>query len=276
MILYNEWVCDEWWFTCSHYLDSVQDGSTALYVAAENGHVDAVGLLVAAKAQLNIQQKVRFTACLLVIINLDVYRMVWQHCTWPVRRVTVKLFGCWWWPGLTWTWRLMWVTLHGGVCVLCWFHGWVQRRIVKLQRTLIAFQSSTLSLVPPTTLKLTKDLRYQRNDRNAIIFIRTQILIQTFWPCLSSSGLSVVCTGVWGYVTCDFNFLWYTKFLFSLMQHIFELWLQFCECASIFAFLFYTPYKLIRPQIYQLHVYCIMIMQLWLYISIVHVAIIYI
>ncbi len=34
--------------------------------------------------------------------------------------------------------------------------------------------------------------------------------------------------------------------------------LQFCECASIFAFLFYTPYKLIRPQIYQL--YCVIIM----------------
>ncbi len=40
-----------------------------MYVAAQNGHVEAVGLLVAANAQLNIQQKVRFTACLLVIIN---------------------------------------------------------------------------------------------------------------------------------------------------------------------------------------------------------------
>ncbi len=62
-------------------------------------------------------------------INLDVYRMGGLHCTWPVRMVTVKLLGCCWWPGLTWTWRLMWVTLHGGVCVLCWFHGWVQRSI---------------------------------------------------------------------------------------------------------------------------------------------------
>ncbi len=49
--------------------DSVQGGATALYVAAQNGHVEAVGLLVAANAQLNIQHKVRFTACLLVIIN---------------------------------------------------------------------------------------------------------------------------------------------------------------------------------------------------------------
>ena len=68
VILYNEWVCDEWWFTCSHYLDSVQGGTTALFVAAQNGHVEAVGLLIAAKAQVDIQRKVRFTACVLVII----------------------------------------------------------------------------------------------------------------------------------------------------------------------------------------------------------------
>ncbi len=42
---------------------SVQNGSTALIVAAENGHVTAVELLVEAKAQVNIQQKVKFTAC---------------------------------------------------------------------------------------------------------------------------------------------------------------------------------------------------------------------
>ncbi len=62
VILYNEWVCDEWWFTCSHYLDSVQDGATALYAAAQNGHVRAVELLIAANAQVDIQEKVRFTA----------------------------------------------------------------------------------------------------------------------------------------------------------------------------------------------------------------------
>ncbi len=39
-----------------------------MYVAAQNGHVRAVELLIAAKAQVDIQQKVRFTACLLVII----------------------------------------------------------------------------------------------------------------------------------------------------------------------------------------------------------------
>ncbi len=112
VILYNEWVCDEWWFTCSHYLDSVQDGYTALYVAAHNGHVEAVGLLIAAKANVNVQQKVRFTACLSVSNYLDVYRMVGLHCTRPVRMVTVKLSGCWWWPRLTSASRIMWVTLH--------------------------------------------------------------------------------------------------------------------------------------------------------------------
>ncbi len=60
VILYNEWVCDKWWFTCSHYLDSVQGGATALWVAAQNGHVRAVELLIAAEAQVDIQQKVRF------------------------------------------------------------------------------------------------------------------------------------------------------------------------------------------------------------------------
>ncbi len=51
-----------------HYLDSVQDGVTALWVAAQEGHERAVELLIAAKAQVNIQNEVRFTACLLVII----------------------------------------------------------------------------------------------------------------------------------------------------------------------------------------------------------------
>ncbi len=38
---------------------SVQKGTTALMVAAMNGHVRAVGLLIAAKARVNIQSKVR-------------------------------------------------------------------------------------------------------------------------------------------------------------------------------------------------------------------------
>ena len=51
-----------------YYLDSVQDGFTALIVAAQNGHVRAVESLIAAKAIVDVQQKVRFTTCLLVII----------------------------------------------------------------------------------------------------------------------------------------------------------------------------------------------------------------
>ncbi len=42
-------------------LYSVQDGITALFVAAENGHVRAVELLIAAKAGVDIQKEVRFT-----------------------------------------------------------------------------------------------------------------------------------------------------------------------------------------------------------------------
>ncbi len=40
----------------------IQDGFTALSVAAQEGHVRAVELLIAAKAQVDIQNKVRFTA----------------------------------------------------------------------------------------------------------------------------------------------------------------------------------------------------------------------
>ncbi len=44
-----------------YYLDSVQTGVTPLWVAAQNGHVRAVELLIAAKARVDIQNKVRFT-----------------------------------------------------------------------------------------------------------------------------------------------------------------------------------------------------------------------
>ena len=51
-----------------YYLDSVQDGGTALIAAVQEGHVRAVEILIAAKAKIDIQKKVRFTICLLVII----------------------------------------------------------------------------------------------------------------------------------------------------------------------------------------------------------------
>ena len=56
-----------------NYLDSVQDGATALFVAAQNGHVRAVELLIAEKAKVDIQEEVRFTACLL--------KITWLYCT---------------------------------------------------------------------------------------------------------------------------------------------------------------------------------------------------
>ncbi len=45
-----------------------------MYVAAHNGHVEAVGLLIAAKCKVDMQHKVRFTAYLFSNY-LDVYRM---------------------------------------------------------------------------------------------------------------------------------------------------------------------------------------------------------
>ena len=44
--------------TCSPYLDSIQNGFTALMTAARNGHLRIVELLIAANADLNIQIKV--------------------------------------------------------------------------------------------------------------------------------------------------------------------------------------------------------------------------
>ncbi len=45
-------------FTCSPYLDSVQDGYTALIIAAQKGHLKVVELLIAANADVNIQTNV--------------------------------------------------------------------------------------------------------------------------------------------------------------------------------------------------------------------------
>ncbi len=45
-------------------LNSVQDGTTALFAAAQNGHLRVVEVLIAAKAQVDIQQKVRFNTTL--------------------------------------------------------------------------------------------------------------------------------------------------------------------------------------------------------------------
>ncbi len=64
-------------FTWSHYnyLDSVQDGATALWLAACFGHVRAVKLLIAAKALVDIHQ-VRFTVFLK---NYVICCTEWSH-----------------------------------------------------------------------------------------------------------------------------------------------------------------------------------------------------
>ncbi len=56
----------------AHYssLDSVQDGTTALYVAAKNGHLIVVELLIVAKAQVDIQDEVKFN-CLYLLRSIN-------------------------------------------------------------------------------------------------------------------------------------------------------------------------------------------------------------
>ncbi len=45
---------------CVHLLiESIQDGASALYAAAYNGHLRVVELLIAANAHVNAQKKVR-------------------------------------------------------------------------------------------------------------------------------------------------------------------------------------------------------------------------
>ena len=46
-------------------LDSVQDGTTALHVAAQNGHLRVVEVLIAAMAQVDIQRQVSSTLLVL-------------------------------------------------------------------------------------------------------------------------------------------------------------------------------------------------------------------
>ncbi len=55
-------------FTCS-FLNSVQNGATALYIAAQNGHLRIVALLIAAKALIDLAHTAVSIACILVNIN---------------------------------------------------------------------------------------------------------------------------------------------------------------------------------------------------------------
>ena len=45
-------------FNCSSSLDSVQDESTALHVAVQEGHCEIVRMLLEAKADVNVQKNV--------------------------------------------------------------------------------------------------------------------------------------------------------------------------------------------------------------------------
>ena len=46
-------------FNCSSSLDTVQTGSTALHVAAQEGHCQIVRMLLEAKADVNMKNNVR-------------------------------------------------------------------------------------------------------------------------------------------------------------------------------------------------------------------------
>ena len=82
--------------------DYIQTGTTALYVAAQNGHLEVVEMLIAAKCQVNIQEKVSLRACTPQymhvsfqngysnLIILTVYRMDGQHYTCAVKKATAK------------------------------------------------------------------------------------------------------------------------------------------------------------------------------------------
>ncbi len=60
-------------------LDSVQTGATALYIAAQNGHLRVVELLIAAMARVDVQTEVRFNCSYDRIIMMHICTMTW--CT---------------------------------------------------------------------------------------------------------------------------------------------------------------------------------------------------
>ena len=53
-------------------IDPVQNGSTALHVAANNGHLKVVEMLLAAKCQVDLQDKVSVSASLSIRVTNSV------------------------------------------------------------------------------------------------------------------------------------------------------------------------------------------------------------
>lgn len=61
------------WCLTVFTFDSVQDGTTALYIAAQNGDFREVALLIAAKAQVDIQKEVRLDCSYIPLLVLVSY-----------------------------------------------------------------------------------------------------------------------------------------------------------------------------------------------------------
>ncbi len=72
-----------------YYLDSVQDGSTALYMASQRGHCGAVRILLDAKADVHVKTNVSHAAwwclCTLLISWLSVCTVTSVLASFPGR-----------------------------------------------------------------------------------------------------------------------------------------------------------------------------------------------
>ena len=64
-------------FNCSSSLDTVQTGSTALLVAAQEGHCEIVRMLLEAKADVNVQKNVS-ASCSIVMVFVHILSLI--HC----------------------------------------------------------------------------------------------------------------------------------------------------------------------------------------------------
>ena len=79
-------------FTCSSSLDSVQDGFTALMVAAQNGHCEVVRMLLEAKADVNIKTNVSDVSYWLCLCTSSYFMSLVS--LFPLHGLSVCLFVC--------------------------------------------------------------------------------------------------------------------------------------------------------------------------------------